>query len=497
MRARGFLFFALVWGLPALANRFHLCFQSVFTLRKPEQKTPVEIEVPASDELVATFKTTDGTTGPVLAKVAPPWFLRKLAKQHGTTPSKLPWELVGVPERRKLFVWVAKKRGVTFDEDRTIPGIVMPRHVLVNWESREGDLYRSGVIPRAAEWGKVEFMSEKSMLGAVHKVELHLLARKPSGDVVQRAWDLIEKSYLGIAKPHFHAHILRPIAEVLPLGAKPVRIAQVMDFRRRAEMAAQMLCVFENKPVRLREANGVYLWGPMNVERMHDLAEWLTRIAKGSKFTDKEQQLYKSLFKRGLIGLRGPATYEGDVPMLGLEPRGILNPLRPERTPNYEENMRQFLNGLQGAYEDDNFGMAPEHFQKWFEANSLDLSIPLRMTRNYHVRSQFGLYEAAAPELRALLFNNDDAWWRFAELLKDDESYKLLLHNWTDDPLFFDQPELLEKIHQAQIKAMKSALRSTTPQGAKRALKDFLLESEVFERFLGSVGVEIVPPAVN
>jgi hypothetical protein len=75
---------------------------------------------------------------------------------------------------------------------------------------------------------------------------------------------------------------------------------------------------------------------------------------------------------------------------------------------------------------------------------------------------------------------------RFAELAIVDHDLKMLIHDWSRDPLFFEDASLQRRIVDEQVKALTAI---TSGESIATVMPRFLRDSGLYRRVLASVGL--------
>jgi len=64
--------------------------------------------------------------------------------------------------------------------------------------------------------------------------------------------------------------------------------------------------------------------------------------------------------------------------------------------------------------------------------------------------------------------------------------FVLILHNWADDVLFYDNPDAITRIKMARTSAMRKLLRG---ESEKEVTREFLLDSGIYQTLADSLGI--------
>lgn len=503
------------------------CLEAVLRLKRPKQDSTVELELKLTREVLRTLTTFDGTVGPVLnGKKAPRWLREKLPFRFPwdppQDPRQIPWRTLAPAEQMRLLAYA--NHDADFWRRRTIPGLKVRDTILFESDTPfhfRGVDYAAGVheIPMDDTMGAVEFTGQNEIrkLGMIHwhprladeptftfGVELHFRDRRSAGTVSTDAWTLAKRGFRS-QEPHQHVHYVRSLVKLLPKGSRPLRVAKVTDYIRRSETFADMHAILNRGlllTTRAKDDPTVINFGTLGSGDFQELTEVFTEVAKGNPLA-----LDSRRFKLASLGIRGPEAYESDVALIGGEYRVITKPdnIEPENRELYKRNIGAILDGLQATFEDRHFGIENDRIQRWLAADPRR-RLPERMRATYFNEKDFDQLLARAPAVLRRQMADPFQLEKFQELTQFSEGFNMLLHDWSKDPLFFDQPEKIERILKAQLEALDWIMHrfGATPgvplndyqlQLSHSRLCRFLLDSGVFETYGASVGVRVkIPP---
>ena len=79
---------------------------------------------------------------------------------------------------------------------------------------------------------------------------------------------------------------------------------------------------------------------------------------------------------------------------------------------------------------------------------------------------------------------------RIDVLLEENPSRKFVLHDWSRDPLFYDDSAALETIELARLASLRKFQRGDEEQ---LVMREFLIDSGLYSRFSESLGVRVEP----
>lgn len=504
------------------------CLEALFRLKKPKQDSTVELELPLTRDVLRTLTTTDETVGPLLnGKKAPGWLKAKLPFRFPwdppTDPRTILWRQLTPAEQMRLLAYA--NHDADYWQRRTIPGLRVRDTIL--FESHEpftfrGTEYPAGTheIPMEGTMGAVEFMSPNDIrrLQEIHRnsrladdpdftigVEFHYRDRKSAGTVSTDAWKLAQKGFRS-PEPHQHVHYVRSLLQLLPRGSRPLRVAKTTNFTQRSETLASMHTTLNRGALGTSHAPydpNVINFSTLSAEDFQELYGVFGEVARGNP-----RALTSSRFKMGSHGIRGPDAYESGIALIGGEYRVITKPgnIEPENRERYKQNIGAVLDGLQATFEDRHFGLGPDRIRRWLAAGKPHTPISQRIREAYFNEKDFGRLLARAPEVLRQQMAEPYQQARFQELVRYSEGFNMLLHDWSKDPLFFDQPQKLEHILKMQLEAWdwiwhqsgaapRKPLNDSQLWLAHARLCRFLLDSHIFEEYGASLGVRVkIPP---
>jgi hypothetical protein len=269
-----------------------------------------------------------------------------------------------------------------------------------------------------------------------------------------------------------HAHIPFKI-RVKQLKKRPmVESAKHADFYRRTELFSQFTSVMkisdDLKPV-MESATAISFSKMGDPHKLSNI--WIKFFNKGMRPSAK-----LDLFEKNYVGLRGEGIY--DQPDLwGIEVRSLNRKYDDKKT-------RALLDGLETSGLREDFGLRPNQMEDWLgeSVESSTSNIRELSSRLYpdYARTYTDTKHLSSAELKVwkkLKFNNVDERWKF------------IMHDWSKDLLFYNNPKVLEAIRVARIRAMRRHLQEEKPIEIARA---FLIESGIYRVFGESLGIKVM-----
>ncbi len=430
-----------------------------------------EIEIDLTPEVMRLITTRDRTLRPALDGSRPPrWLVDWMRKKRiKGPPEELAWDRLGYDQQIKLLRYAASKRGVSFFDDRSIHGMVVRDRIELTFKQPvvfEGKRYPKGrhVMPRRYLMEKVEH-GGPTMVETMDGVELHYRRRLPAGDLISEVWKFEEG--LGMRRTHLHIHMVAPIK---PARIRdPLGVARHVDFIGRSNLAAEMVTILESAGRITTNADKTGMHFDSFSKAAYDnLVEYFTDLGHGTAKPIADD------FKDGWIGVRGPDAY--DQPGLwGLEYRAIDGADNPKI-------MREVLNGIQGRMVSGDYGVSDARLKKW-----LGFRDPREAMFDAMPNGEWKDVISAMPSE----LSESTAWLKRYirhQEYKENHGLKMIFHDWSKHPLFFDRPANLKKILAEQQAAIRELKEGTNPD---EVIRRFLLKSGLYEDVLGSVGVKV------
>lgn len=456
----------------------------------PVRDSAVEIEIDTGP-VIGVLTTPDGTVGSFLGERPVPQWLEKSAKD----PRQLLWDKLNPRDKLRLLQHGAKLKKTSFNEDRSIKGIRVKPVVTLRFGKETdflGKTYPAGShdVDVSNVFGKVEYRGPKEVL-TVGGLELHFREGDATAGTVSRdAWTFLDG--LGAPRTHQHVHVVAP----MPFGAlqrdpvmHPLRMT---DFVRRANAVAEMIGILwhgqsitEIKEKESEKSNIIY-FKFLKADDLGSIFSYLRDIAHGLR-----TQISRNI---AWVSFRGLNKYD-DPELWGMENRW-LNADAPS------EIAREFLDTVQTAMLNDEYGIPDERPKQWSEwlvkknikyyrdgfakawFHKDDWESVLQQAPD-HIRKFWERTDGPFTRLWARLQGKPTFHEKLALFRETDASLDLLFHDWSFDPLLFDDPKKLARIADEQLRALNRILAG---EDLRPAVQDFLKDSELFTLFAASLG---------
>ncbi len=462
------------------APQFTKCAQTIRSLITPQHDTSVELEIKNSDGVLSLLTTTDGTLAPLLPPKPgfsilgfrlPPALDESFKGWSYEQVAKEPWDNLTISQKEYFLTWVSARKKTDFFKDRKVPGFKIKDKATLTFSKPTeflGKTYEPGTheidishLFRQVEYGNPS--QNPSML------ELHFRTKNPSGEVSVGAWTFL--SGLNQPKIHQHVHIVNTLNIKQLQEEGRVRSVMIADLYRRANLILEMMVIVEEKHrgLRAHTSGDIIFWDTLSSNNL----DWVYKHLEKTRKTGKQPHL-GSAAKMAYVGFRGADTYD-DPSLFGFEVRGI------SRFAN-EEFTKKYLNTLQWAMAQENYGIPKESMEKWIKQN------------NENPQFKFGStwYNQPWEELKTNGFAH-----RFEEIidpflrknfynLEENRELKMLLHDWSNDPLLFQNKKLIDQIREKQIQALSRLNAGRDSQ--QKIVSDFLIQSGLYGIFTRSLG---------
>ena len=451
----------------------------------------VELELDATPEVLLLLTTSNGKVSGLLksSENLPQWFLQSAASKfpHVLDPKQIEWDALDFEMQIRLIRELSPRRSQNFFNDRRVHGLVTRKILTLEFEQETlflGKRYPPGkhsidtssVLSEKVEYGGPDDV--RSFSG----VELHFRSPQVAGLTSNDAWTLLDG--LRIPRNHQHVHVLAPLKSS-DFGPNPeIHAAMMADFFRRSNLAAEMLTVLHEGGSITREAHGaVTYFDSVPVENLRGDTNYFLKFSKG------QEPKIGARYKMGWVGMRGTDTY--DKPGLwGLEVRSISSGTDPEVA-------RGFLNGVQQSMNTSAYGVSREQMGRWLEGVS-EHQIDDRIARawygqsvNPYAKSADVFFERASIAVQAKLGQGAPflaAKDKILDAMTGRKEVKMLLFDWSTDPLVFENPALAEKIASEQLRAIDRILNTPEPN-VNDIVSDFLVDSGLYAEVMKSLGV--------
>ncbi|MBL6990406.1 MAG: hypothetical protein ISR65_11535 [Bacteriovoracaceae bacterium] len=453
-----------------------------------KKESAVELEMELNNRVIRLLTTEDGTIGPLFTNEA-----QKLTKEEFASTLhikvlddvyKTPWDSLAIRQKRSLLEHVTKLRGVEFTKDRILHGVKVKEFVefdLFRPMTFQGKVLLPGhhKVKISDLIKKVEIRSNgdvKSLQG----IELHFRGNMKAGTMSEDARKLQKKLRVST---HQHVHIVGDLPKELFSNPVPTSL-EIADFYRRVNLLAELSVVKNGGNIGKRKTvDGHTLFDNLSPFELKSVVTYLLDISDG-----KHAQLGDKV-KMAFAGFRGSDKY--DAPNLfGIEYRVISHGLSSseiEFTTHVLNKIQQFMERTKPNVP------AQKRIMKWFNevAGGNDPADALSKVW-YDVDDWGSIFHNAPEQVKDLLTPNLKDQIRKSIVSSSNDvvestsgdQIKWLLHDWSTDPMFFDNPQLQKRILDAQ---RVSLAMIKTGSSTENAVSDFLNMSGIYNEVLSSL----------
>lgn len=500
--ALGRLLFALQRVAPQAVDAHTLDWQQAqmsqltYELAAPKHQTAVELEVPWGDEHLGAMTTPDGTCGPVLAVggvVTPE--LARLAKKLNKPAAQVPWDKLSLDAKHDLLN--AQRSGADgFFDDRKLPGMVFRKGVGVD---KNGVTF---LVPRPEYRGPKE-------VGDITGIEYHSRRAGYASELTDDAFDLEINTFGGASPSSAHQHIPFWLGNDV-LSGNPIARAQLVDYYRRINTLVELYATMYERVAAVQSREGtVTYFDYAQGKDLQTLDAHLRRVSGGGGV-----KMNVSALKLAMVGARTGDLLDGITnpnAWLDFELRhqgGLQN--------TDAEFRRAYTDAIQKAALARSYGISDATFIAWYVAQTgtqanvkTDVLISKQHYNRPSVMAEMSLelknsaeYKAAAPFLVDL--GKEDYAQEFKKYPWEDYRARMLVHDWSTDPVFAGQPERIAQVLAAQKAALQMiAEQQPSIRGREtfeylyQAIRLFVEESGMLAAYSESVGLTDIGLAAN
>lgn len=458
-------------------------------LESPKLDTSVELEMPTSPAVLKIIYL-NGNVSEYLSRTgknAPPFLTAWLAAYNEWRQSvgeseislnSLPWSDLTDELKQRLLDYASGRDYEYYARDRNVPGIFIASDAVplffnapTKLFGREFPTGESVADLNAVLKPQVEFADPRTA-ARVREIELHLRHNASAGTVFRDAWTLLDG--LGIPRVGQHVHV--PSLAYGPFSklyyGSSTQATRLAEFHSRINLIAEMIhIVMHRYPI----WNGKF-FGPLTAQKLADLTQRLCE--RNSRFG--------GAFKRAFVGFRGTDTYDS-TDLYGAEYRAII----PEDDPDV---IAAVLDAIQWSMHKEDYGISEERIRNWIQdfyppalsSQDHENALVRRVAMTHYNHDWAAVFAHAPIEIRPRLdFRNR---FLLRGLSHRKLELKMLLHDWGNHPLFFDDRQKQARILTAQRYALEKILAM---QGLQTAVREFLIESGLYEWIPGSLGLKL------
>ncbi len=451
----------------------------------------VELEMSVTNEVLNILTTIDGKVGGLFPNNNLPEFYLKWSQANhpGKDPKMIEWDLLNDPTKLALLRDISAKKKSSFFDDRKVPNVKVKPIIHVKFEQETvflGQKYNAGEydIDISNFFGRVEYRGPESAKD-FSGVELHLRSSEiEAGNLIESAWNF--QVGIGAGKTHLHEHIVAPIP-LEALEKAPVQTSLVLaEYFRRANLLAEIVTIGNlgsisaNEQYSASQKVRVTYFDSITPSFLSGIFHYFFR-----GFGEHEQ--IGSDYKMGWVGFRGADVYD-QANMYGLEYRAL----------SANDNLdlhKKILSSIQTGMKSQRYGFSPEEISNWMTSRGVRLDniakIEETLEGTWYKHSYRELFKRTPGYLRAVLGGPIRRFFKYASLRLNsngNQAVKMLLYDWSSDPLFHGDSQAKEKLMQEQQKALQKYFN----QGEMLSLvvREFIWESGVLDRIAKGFNLE-------
>lgn len=463
------------------------CFSKIRSLavvEDPRHDVTAEIEPRMSPLLMSLLTTTDGTIRPLFK------FRSSIRGIRGRAKCAR-WDSLDYAEQKRL-IELAIQNGVG---GLRIPGLVFRDKIEL--QLKAPIQFRGETIPagpytfHASEFFRdgVELMSP--IARNIKRVEIHFRDRGAAGRVSRDSKTILRAIGFGDLDEidTQHLHILGQV------GNEPAKGFTMTEVFRRANLAAEMISIVEGREtLSIARVESMFAFGPLRRKFMPMVFLQLDRDGKSLRL------------KEAFVGVRGIGFYD-EPNTWGLENRMIDENIPPEIHEEFSNalqvlmhsDLREISDEISNWIVDVQMRLyekkdGPNRLLSEEEARQIIAMSSLSFINLQYNGDWNDLYKDCPRNLKSLLSLSDIENLKAQTDISNTQSrhteLKMLIYNWSEDPLLSKHPQLKRRVRAAQIAAIKK-LKGQTAKSVNEIMRPFLLESGLYERVLNSLGLEI------
>lgn len=473
-----FLSLLTVFGYAEAPSEVALsCLNAFHRLAHPKFDSAVELEMVSDPAVLKLFGSRTGTVRGILPQGDLPEHIKTLFPGKSEAEIlRMEWRDLSAHQQLEILTEGGKRKSSPFFLDRVIPNVKYEEGFFADVPRRTVFLdkeYQPGlhtIRPKEFMKGNIEYMGPHNYPGGV---ELHFRLAKPAGDTSQEARKFQE--LIGVEPTHQHVYIVSPIPQK-KLEKKPEVVAvRNADFYRRVNLASEMITIMEDgSPITERvKGSGkdqIYIFGSLRPDNLVQMANYLVEHGKGNLPLPLKDKL-----KIAWVGFRGEDKFDSPG-LMGMEFRSIYGHTDLEV-------YRRFLNTVQKSWVQQNLGLPQSNIEEWLTENYQG-DYEKALKDSWYQKEWKDVISKAPRDLK-----DEMGWWGLRKLSKklgsSNQEVKMLFHDWSHDPLFFNNLEKQQTIRSAQIQAIRLLNRNS--DSINSIMQDFLLSSGLYESVLNSL----------
>lgn len=383
--------------------------------------------------------------------------------------SELPYSL-----QVNILKFQGKNKSTSFFKNRNIPGLVVKKKVKMKFDKKTkllGKTYSPGEheVDISSIFGKtkVEYRGPKSV-NNFHGIEIHARTNKySSGDLSSEVWKILKGMELNQNRGHIH--VVTPLRMNTIRSDADLHATQMADYWRRVNLVAEMISIIDKgSSIRqVGEGSTIYFTHFKN-QQVLTVFDYVKTI---TNFDDPREYRIGDRAKMAYVGFHGADKYDAQEPVWGMQFRTVSE--------NKKVTFKHFLNAVQRNMKQGTYGSISDTSMKRWIGDLTTLDIRNRLNQLvYHNPKEANHFRT----------NLNITVQRFGKYVQKNKEINMLKHDWSQDPLLWENPAAVNRIKRAQIKYLSQLKNRMTDKKLKSLMWDFLEESDLYNIFLASIG---------
>ncbi|MEI7441173.1 MAG: hypothetical protein WCK43_06010, partial [bacterium] len=359
------------------------------------------------------------------------------------TADEVSFSELSTDTKQKKLQTVTELRGANFNRARNFPGLKLRNPMPLKWNKPTrflGKMYSPHEthmvdISPLLYLPKVEY-GEPAETKRVGLLEVHFSSNTLSPpELRDESWTMLEGA--GILKSQAHLHVI---------GAPSTSTSWLIraEFWRRLNLAAETISIVDKGfTLKNLSQNGETSMRILDRYSLSNGALNLKYISRGEKVPDEDR------FKPFFVGMHLPGKYK-DPRAMGFQ----FRTLDKERAAQFEPLIDASTHFLSS----EEAGIDENRMNKWLAYMKAKSNVQ-RREEDYLAMTHYNapvqnLMRDANIEIINFFKGKDPLLQKLTQESEENIGLRMLLHDFSNDPLFFDEPSFLREVSNAQIKAL-------------------------------------------
>lgn len=437
----------------------------------------VEIELMTSPSILNFITTVNGKVGELFPiQELPKDYLNWVQQNYtNTDPAEISWKSLDSNMKLHLLQNMFGDRSApnSFFSERQVRNIKTKKTIQIKFTKKTkflGHEYSPGdydidISKYLAD--RVEYM-DTNAIKDFSGVEIHLQdSELDAGELLESAWILANA--LGDLKPNLHEHLVAKVPATAFKGdTESFKIAaNIAEYFRRSNLLAEFITVLEHGSISTYtdpNHKGITIFDSIK-------PLFLSGIFKF--FYLGPQMNLRTAFKLGWVGFRGNDFYSGDN-LYGFEYRAL--------SPQYSKSPlhKKIISSIHNGMKNQNYGFSDEHMTEWLKEKGIDsASEGIKQSQVFeelwYKQEYLYLSKHIPPYLNDIFSKDLDKLAKIEDFSRGNHAVKMLLYNWTADPLFYKDSPAQEHLIREQQRALERFFNTT--DSVELILSDFIWQS--------------------